>query len=112
PRSSTKAHAGMPVRGIGRLGAEHEGVVDGYHGPEEWVHRRLQQHAGPQGPSVHALSDGRWMQVNEKRTGEGGIVSIYTDISDLKRRETLQRETELAEKSSILQATLDNIFEG
>src|SRR5260221_7304482 len=52
------------------------------------------------------------MQVSEKRTSEGGIVSIYTDIPDLRRRETLQRETELAEKSSILQATLDNIFEG
>jgi two-component system, sensor histidine kinase len=112
PGISNRIHAGIPFREIVRLAAEHKGVVDAYHDPEEWVRRRLQQHAEPQGPSVHALSDGRWMQVNERRTSEGGIVSIYTDISDLKRRETLQRETELAEKSSVLQATLDNIFEG
>ncbi len=112
PGISNRIHAGIPFREIVRLAAEHKAVVDAYHEPDEWVRRRLQQHADPQGPSVHALSDGRWMQVNEKPTSDGGIVSIYTDISDLKRRETLQRETELAEKSSILQATLDNIFEG
>src|SRR6185437_15322049 len=109
---SNRIQAGIPFREIVRLAADHKGVVDAYHDPEEWVRSRLLQHANPQGPSVHALSDGRWRQVNEKRTSEGGIVSVYTDISDLKRRETLQRETELAQKSSILQATLDNIFEG
>jgi two-component system, sensor histidine kinase len=112
PGISNRIQAGIPFREIVRLAADHKGVVDAYHDPEEWVRSRLLQHANPQGPSVHALSDGRWMQVNEKRTSEGGIVSVYTDISDLKRRETLQRETELAQKSSILQATLDNIFEG
>ncbi len=112
PGISNRIHAGIPFREIVRLAAEHKAVVDAYHDPDDWVRRRLQQHAEPQGPSVHALSDGRWMHVNEKLTSDGGIVSIYTDISDLKRREALQRETELAEKSSVLQATLDNIFQG
>ncbi|HLY54870.1 MAG TPA: NahK/ErcS family hybrid sensor histidine kinase/response regulator, partial [Stellaceae bacterium] len=58
------------------------------------------------------LSDGRWMQVNERRTEDGGIVSIYTDITDLKRRETRLREAELARQTNLLQATLDNIFQG
>jgi PAS domain S-box-containing protein len=111
PNMSDKIRAGMAFRDIALLAVERKAVIDAYRDPEDWVQRRLRQHADPQGPSVHALSDGRWMQVNEKRTTDGGIVCIYTDITDLKRRETLQRETELAEKSNLLQATLDNIFE-
>ena len=33
------------------------------------------------------LADGRWMQINEKRTKDGGYVSVGTDISKLKRHE-------------------------
>jgi two-component system cell cycle sensor histidine kinase PleC len=33
------------------------------------------------------LSDGRWMQINERRTDDGGHVSVGTDITALKRHE-------------------------
>ena len=33
------------------------------------------------------LADGRWLQVNERRTKEGGFVSVGTDITTLKRHE-------------------------
>ncbi len=33
------------------------------------------------------LSDGRWLQVNERRTRDGGYVSVGTDITALKRHE-------------------------
>ncbi|MBB4199423.1 hypothetical protein CCR94_20195 [Rhodoblastus sphagnicola] len=33
------------------------------------------------------LADGRWMQINERRTKDGGYVSVGADISDLKRHE-------------------------
>jgi two-component system cell cycle sensor histidine kinase PleC len=33
------------------------------------------------------LADGRWLQINEKRTKDGGYVSVGTDISNLKRHE-------------------------
>jgi PAS domain S-box-containing protein len=112
PGISHLIRVGMSFFEIVMLAAQHKAVLDAYRDPERWIRRRLSQHNEPQGPSVHALSDGRWMQVNEKRTTDGGIVCIYTDITDLKWRETLQRETELAEKSNLLQATLDNIFDG
>jgi two-component system, sensor histidine kinase len=111
PGMSDRIKAGMVFRDIAMLAVDRKAVIDAYRDPEGWLQRRLRQHADPQGPSVHALSDGRWMQVNEKRTTDNGIVCIYTDITDLKRRETLQREAEIAEKSDLLQATLDNIFE-
>ena len=33
------------------------------------------------------LPDGRWLQINERRTKDGGYVSVGTDITALKRQE-------------------------
>jgi len=112
PGMADRIHTGMLFTEIVHLAIHHKCVLDAYRDPEGWIDRRLQQHADSHGPSVHALSDGRWMQVNEKRTRDGGIVGIYTDITNLKRAETQQREAELAQKTNLLQATLDNIFQG
>ena len=112
PGMADRIHTGMLFAGIVHLAIHHKCVLDAYRDPEGWIDRRLQQHADSHGPSVHALSDGRWMQVNEKRTRDGGIVGIYTDITNLKRAETQQREAELAQKTNLLQATFDNIFQG
>jgi two-component system cell cycle sensor histidine kinase PleC len=40
------------------------------------------------------LSDGRWLQINERRTKDGGYVSVGTDISALKRHEEKLVESE------------------
>ena len=112
PGMADRIHAGMLFTEIVHLAIHHKCVLDAYRDPQGWIDRRMQQHADSHGPSVHALSDGRWMQVNEKRTRDGGVVGIYTDITGLKRAEMLQREAELAEKSNLLQATLDNTLQG
>ncbi|ODU20003.1 MAG: hybrid sensor histidine kinase/response regulator [Sphingomonas sp. SCN 67-18] len=80
--------------------------------PDRWVSERLAQHAVAAGAHVHALSDGRWIQINELRTSEGGIVGVYTDITEAKAEDARQRAMELAEKATLLQATLDNIPQG
>jgi two-component system, cell cycle sensor histidine kinase PleC len=61
------------------------------------------------------LADGRWLQINERRTKDGGFVSVGTDISALKHQEEsllksektlmvavrdLQRERQTAEEQS------------
>jgi two-component system cell cycle sensor histidine kinase PleC len=40
------------------------------------------------------LSDGRWLQINERRTKDGGFVSVGTDITALKRSEERLRQNE------------------
>ncbi len=40
------------------------------------------------------LADNRWLQINERRTKDGGYVSVGTDISFLKRQEERLRERE------------------
>lgn len=40
------------------------------------------------------LADGRWLQINERRTKDGGYVSVGTDITALKRNEEQLMESE------------------
>jgi two-component system cell cycle sensor histidine kinase PleC len=40
------------------------------------------------------LADGRWLQINERRTKDGGYVSVGTDISELKQHETQLMDSE------------------
>lgn len=40
------------------------------------------------------LSDGRWLQINERRTKDGGYVSVGTDISALKHHESQLLDSE------------------
>ncbi len=58
-----------------------EGNVDG------WVAARLERHRNPAGPHIQQRSSGFWVQVNERQTGDGGIVATYADITELKLRE-------------------------
>jgi adenylate cyclase len=58
-----------------------------------WARARLQAHRNPGDASiVQQRPGGRWIRISERRIREGGIVSVYTDITELK-----QREAELAE---------------
>ena len=47
------------------------------------------------------LDDGRWLQISERRTKDGGYVSVGTDITALKRHEHKLVESERQLKSSI-----------
>ncbi|MEH6451987.1 MAG: PAS domain-containing protein, partial [Psychromonas sp.] len=61
---------------------------------------------------VFQLPDGRWFQLNERRTEEGGRVLLYTDISALKEAETARYDQAMAQKSLQLQSLVDNLSQG
>ena len=48
------------------------------------------------------LGDGRWLQINERRTKDGGYVSVGTDITALKRNEEQLIESERRLMSSVV----------
>ena len=66
---------------------------------DEWIAERLARHRQPGAPHVQHRSDGHWIQVNERKTTEGGIVAVYTNITEIKRAEqeigVAKRELEL-----------------
>jgi len=75
--------------------------IDESIGSDEWVAARVARHRNPAGPFEMAFTDGRHVQVWEEKTGEGGIVSLYFDITDRKRAEDeLRRAKEAAESAN------------
>ncbi|HSM40303.1 MAG TPA: ATP-binding protein, partial [Afifellaceae bacterium] len=51
-----------------------------------WISSRIARHRSPSGPYEQERADGRWMKISERQTQEGGIVGVFTDITELKRR--------------------------
>lgn len=87
-------------------------VIDALASPQRWVADRMSRHVAADGVHVQAIIDGRWLQINEIRTSEGGTVGIYTDITEVKVKDARERARELAEHNLALQATLDTLSEG
>jgi hypothetical protein len=92
------AQSGLP---IGSLGSQ-----------ERWLADRLSQHAKADRVHIQALADGRWVQINELKTSEGGRLGIYTDVTEVKAEDARERARELAERNLALQTTLDTLSEG
>jgi len=91
--------AGTTFESIIRRAVERGYVKDAEGQAEQWIAERLQRHRNPGEPQVQQRGDGRWVMVSERRTEDGGTVSVYSDITELK-----QREQDLTEKSSALTA--------
>lgn len=107
-------HVGQPLtfQDIVRIAAQNQRPAGAQIAPDRWVSDRLARHGIADGGHVQRLADGRWIQINELRTSEGGIVGIYTDITETKAEDARARARELAEHNIMLQATLDNLSEG
>lgn len=112
PEIADQLREGMSFADVARLAAAHHRPIGALVAPDRWVSDRLARHSVADGGHVQALADGRWVQINELRTSEGGIVGIYTDITEVKAEDARARALELAERNLVLQATLDNLSEG
>jgi PAS domain S-box-containing protein len=82
---------GTPFAAVARAAAERGLVRDAAGRTEEWLERRLALHRDPPGPLLHAQGDGRWIQVSERKTRDGGTVAVFTDVTELKRAEVALR---------------------
>ena len=59
---------------------------------ERLTNERLQRFRNPGEPYEIKTEDGRYILVDERRTSEGGIVAIHTDVTLARQRETELRE--------------------
>jgi len=60
-----------------------------------------QRFDGPEGAYEAQLEDGRWLQISERRTKDGGFVSVGTDITALKKHEERLTESEKRLKATV-----------
>ena len=70
---------------------------------ESHIGRRVAQREAEGGSLQIQLSDGRWLQIRDRRTSTGGTVSIQTDITKRKAAEAALRESE-----TTLQTVIDS----
>ena len=75
------------------------GMVDlGGRTPDQWIAERLAQHRDPKGFPEYRYGN-VWARVSERRTPDGSTVGVFTDISELKKRQS-ELETAMAEANS------------
>jgi class 3 adenylate cyclase len=91
---------GTKFETIIRNAAENGNIDDAECRIEEWVAERLAIHNNPVEPLIQKRTSGQWILITERKTGDGGTVAIYSDITDLKKR-----EEELTAKSNALEQT-------
>lgn len=70
---------------------------------KEWIRRRMRLHRHPAEDFEVKHRDGRWLRISERRTRDGGCVSIRTDITALKERQEVlasqQQRADLANRA-------------
>jgi PAS domain S-box-containing protein len=76
-------------------------LIDEQGGIDAYIEMRKEMRRNPQEPIEQQLADGTWLQINEHKTAEGGIASVYTDVTELKKREVeASAKTEMLESLS------------
>lgn len=100
PNTDINIEPGTAFETIIRKAAEERHIDDAEGRIDEWVAKRLALHNSPGKPWIQQRSGGQWILITERKTGDGGTVAIYSDITDLK-----QREEELTTKSNALEET-------
>ncbi len=58
---------------------------------QAWFEERMARISNPGEPHEQKLSDGRCILIEERRTSEGGLVSLRFDITEMKQREASTR---------------------
>jgi two-component system, sensor histidine kinase len=59
--------------------------------------------------AVFLLSNGRWVQMTERSTREGGLVVLYSDITDVKNSEMARRIKALEESERWIRVVTDHV---
>jgi signal transduction histidine kinase/DNA-binding response OmpR family regulator/methyl-accepting chemotaxis protein len=86
---------GMTFEDIIRRAAQRGLIPETQGHVDTWVSERLERHRSPSGPYVQQRRDGTWLRINERKTEDGSTVAVYTDITELKRREAALAEANL-----------------
>ncbi|MDJ0823451.1 MAG: PAS-domain containing protein [Paracoccaceae bacterium] len=80
--------------------------------PEAWAEKRIRRHKDRHVMFNVQLARGRWLQVSEHRTANGGTVVLQTDVTDLIRLERQERTRLKDKQARMIRATLDHLNQG
>lgn len=67
----------------------------------EWISERIDRHRNPGASFIQRTADGRWLRTVERRTADGGIIGVETDVTEEHFRATqLMRARDTAESAN------------
>ncbi|MGZ9099550.1 MAG: ATP-binding protein [Brevundimonas sp.] len=85
PELSSNLAAGMTFREIIQIGLAEGLYAEAVGRQEEWIAERLQARNALSTTMEQHIAGDRWLRVADRRTAAGGIVTVCTDVTDLKR---------------------------
>ncbi len=102
PDLADTLHQGVHRSDIRQIAVERGIYADALSaGSERWIDERIPGARQQHGISEHLLGSGRWIQVSEHRTRDGGTIALHADITDRKQREVaLEAAKTAAEQAS------------
>jgi signal transduction histidine kinase/CheY-like chemotaxis protein len=103
---------GTHFKEIIQAAAEAGVIVEAVTDPDAWITSRVEYHRRKNCQFQQLLSDGRWIQISERATNDGGKVTIVTEITHFRRLEETRRLTKVAGQSGLLATTVANIAQG
>lgn len=72
--------------------------------PDAWVAEQLARRRDPVSETVVEFEGERWFFIKERRMGDGGTATVYSDITELKKR-----EQEVTQRGKTLRHTVDEL---
>ncbi len=106
PLSAPMIVPGSTFEQIARYGAERGQYLDAVGDVDAWVAQCVAAHRAAQQAVLQRLPDGRWVQTDERRTPQGGIAGVRTDVTHLVRKE---QELAAANAQLALLSTTDGV---
>lgn len=106
PISAPMIVPGSTFEQLARYGVERGQYLDAIGNEEAWLAQRVADHHAATHSVLQRLTDGRWVQADERRTPQGGIAGVRTDVTQLVRKE---QELAAANAQLALLSTTDGV---
>jgi len=91
--TSKMIRAGMTWKELNHLDVKRKVIASDWKLPEDYINERMAHRWRFKGSFEVKLSNGKWLSIRERKTSDGGVVGIQTDITDLKRVEEKLRKS-------------------
>ena len=95
PEFAKAAKPGVTFEELIRIASKTGRIVGGGDDPETMIQKRLAIHRKAFGQPIERCVDGRWYQITEYPTSDGGVVVLRTDITVLKEANLRLEEARL-----------------
>ena len=105
-KSADLFREGVKLADTLRIGVERGDYPQAIGREEEWLAERMALLDNPGVRHEQRLANGRWIMIEERKTGDGGTIGIRIDISEMKAQEE-KLEQALAEARAASQAKSD-----